>query len=167
VRSSSKTGLACTLAAFAFLSAVSSASAQGIQELRFRWDAPASSGAPAEGAAAAPPPSAFTLLGRQRAHGPLPRQRNPELSPDHVVVVAEDAHGRMLDWQVVADPRVLRAEFPGPTGQLSGQRLRQPSAEFMITIPDDPDLAVLRLYRPRWTGRGFALDPLGSVPLPP
>jgi hypothetical protein len=151
----------------AFLGSASSASAQGIQELRVRWDTLGAPAAPTDGAAAAPSPSAFTLLGRQRAHGPLPRQRNPELSPDHVVVVAEDAHGRTLDWQVVTDPRLLRAEFPGPTGQLSGQRLRQPSAEFMITLPDDPDLAVLRLYHPRWTGRGFVLDPLGSVPLPP
>jgi hypothetical protein len=145
---------------------MSSASAQGVQELRLGWDTLVAESAPSEASSAAPAPSALTLLGRRSASGSLPRQRNPELSSDQIVVVAEDAQGQALDWQLVADPRVLRSEGPGPTGELTGQVLQQPSTELMIAIPDDPAIVQLRLYHPRWTGTAFVLDLLGVIPLP-
>lgn len=157
---------ACTVMALMLGVSTTGALAQTIQELRVGWDTLAAQSAPAGGPSAPPPPSAFTLLGRQSASGTLPRQRNPELSDGQIVVVAEDAQGQVLDWQIVADPRVLRSEGPGPTGELTGQILRQASTELMIAIPDDPAIVWLRLYHPRWTGTKFNLDPLGSIPLP-
>ena len=133
-------------------------------ELRLGMDAGAVLGP--SGAATASTPAAMTLLGRQAAGGARPRQRNPELSSDQLVVVAEDAAGQILDWQAIPDPRVLRAEEPGPSGELRGTVLHRATAELLVTIPSNPAIAVLRLYHPRWTPGGFVLDQVGVVQLP-
>ena len=97
--------------------------------------------------------------------GRLPRQREPELSSDKVVILARDSGGKILDWQVVPDPRVRRAEAPGPGGELSGRILYRDRADFLFTLPDDPDITRIDFYQPRWTGSNFDLDIIGGVPL--
>lgn len=152
----------------AFGLAVAGASAQGIlgiQELRIGLDLVVAPTPPSVGGAPAPPPSTSAMLSRHRSSGQLPRQRNPELSSDQIVVVADDAQGQVIDWQLVADPRVLRSEGPGPTGELEGRALLQTSTELMIAIPDNPAIVQLRLFHPRWTGTAFVLDLLGIVSL--
>ena len=137
------------------LGAVTLASAQG-QEFRIRFNACP----PGQTCAAA---DAFTVLDTQSvASGPA-RQRNPELSSDQIVVRAYDAAGTLVFTQLVNDPRVLRSEGAGPTGELTGQVLQRPSPEFLVSVPDDPPVAQLRLYHPRWTGSAFALDLLGTI----
>ena len=155
------------LVAVALAGALAAWPAHAAQELRLGWIT-VSPPPGAIGPGAVPPPSAVMLLGRQRVPGPVPRQRDRdrELAPDRVVVVAEDGQGQIRDWQVVADPRILRAEGPGPSGELTGQVVVVPDGELMLTIPDDPAITLLRLYRARWTGTDFVLDLLGSVPLP-
>lgn len=98
-----------------------------------------------------------------RREGGLPKQRSAELSPTQVVVVALDAEGRMLWCGLVADPRLLRAETPGPDGELTGQVLYRESAEFVVQYPDDEAVAEVRLYHPDWDGQKFSLELVGAV----
>lgn len=99
----------------------------------------------------------------ERREGGLPKQRSAELSSDQVVVVALDAEGRMRWCGLVADPRLLRAEWPGADGELTGQVLYRESAEFFVAYPDDDSIKEIRLYHPDWDGRAFSLKPVGSV----
>jgi hypothetical protein len=138
---------------------------QAVQELRVSWDVVGAPATTERSLAPGPPPSPFTLLGRQRANGPLPRQRNPELSAEQIVVVAEDVQGQAIDWQLMSDPRILRSEGSQTNGELAGQVLQHSSTELLITIPDDPAIVRLQFYHPRWNGSEFALDPLGTIPV--
>ena len=107
----------------------------------------------------------FTVLDKRAlASGPA-RQRNPELSSDQIVVRAYDRAGTLLFTQLVRDPRVLRSESPGPSGELSGQVLQHPTPEFLVSLPDSPTASELRFYHPRRTASGFVLDLLGTVAL--
>ncbi len=145
---------------------LSVAMAQAVQEVRVEWDAYRGATAPQVKPGTEQPSNLFTVLERRRAVGPLPRQRNPELSSDQIVVVAVGSQGQTIDAQTIPDPRILRAEAPGPTGELSGEVLHHAKTELLIAIPDDPRIVELRLYQPRWTGTVFVLDPLGAVRLP-
>lgn len=137
-------------------SQAASGAPQPLQELRVRWD----------GYDAVPPTNVFTLLQRRTLSGSLPRQRNPELSEDQIVIEAVNGEGEQIDAQIILDPRVLRAEAPGPTGTISGQVLQHASPrELLIALPDDPDITELRVYHPRWNGSTFVLDLLGTIPL--
>jgi hypothetical protein len=98
-----------------------------------------------------------------RREGALPRQRSAELSPTQVVVVAFDSEGRMRWCGLVADPRLLRAESPGPDGELTGQVLYRESAEFVVQYPDDDAVKEVRLYHPDWDGQKFSLELVGAV----
>jgi hypothetical protein len=147
------------------LAAVPVASAAEAHELTIRWrpypgDAPIAAGA-------APPAADFALLQRRAVTGPLPRQRNPQLSEDQLVAIAVDAAGRESDWQLIKDPRVLRAEFPDDTGRLSGQVMHRTEAEFLLTLPALGTYTEVRMYQPVWTGTEFRLRFLGSIPLTP
>ena len=99
----------------------------------------------------------------ERREGGLPKQRSAEMSSDHVVVVALDAEGRMRWCGLVEDPRLLRAEWPGADGELTGRVLYKESAEFFVAYPDDDSIKEIRLYHPDWDGRDFSLKPVGAV----
>lgn len=144
---------------------VSVAAAQAVQEVRVRWDAYLGAPAPQVVPGTEQASNLFTLLERRRVPGSFPRQRNPELSSNHIVVVAVDAHGLEIHRQLIADPRILRVERPGPTGELRGIVLHHAKTELLITLPDDPAITELWLYHPRWTGRTFILDLLGTIAL--
>ena len=149
----------------------SAANAQTIEQLRLRWGAYPTAPAPmvapdaATTVPAPPAPDAFTVLERSQAPGPLPRQRNPQLSAEQLVVLAVNGAGETINTQLIPDPRILRAETVGPTGQMSSQVLHRADVEFLLTIPDDPALTELRLYKPRWTGSTFVLDLVGTIAL--
>ena len=142
----------------------SNVSARSHRELRISWEADK---------AALPRPAAVqyknapgrvALAGAAlRREGGLPKQRSAELSPTQVVVVALDAEGRMRWCGLVADPRLLRAEWPGPDGELTGQVLYKESAEFIVQYPDDESINEIRLYHPDWDGQKFSLALVGAV----
>jgi hypothetical protein len=143
----------------------SDASAQTIQQLRVQWDA-----YPAAAPAIAQPPSvqatgSFRVVQRRSIAGTLVRQRDPELSENHLLVRAVNAGGEIIDTQLLLDPRVIRAEAPGPSGDLRGETLHLTSPEFLLTLPDGADVSELRVYHPRWTGTAFLLDLLGTISL--
>ena len=140
------------------------APARSHRELRVRWEADK---------AALPKPSAEQYRnapGRvslsaapARREGGLPKQRSAELSPTQVVVVALDSEGRMRWCGLVSDPRLLRAEVPGPDGELTGQVIYRESAEFVVSYPDDEAVTEVRLYHPDWDGQKFSLELVGAV----
>jgi hypothetical protein len=139
---------------------------QTIQEVRVQWTTspPLSPGTTAE-RRGQPVSHLFSILERRTMSGRIPRQREPELSSDRVVIVARDLNGKVIDWQVVPDPRVIRAETPGPRGELSGRVLYHPRADFLFTLPHDPGIARIDFYQPWWNGANFDLDLIGGVSL--
>ncbi|HEX8189550.1 MAG TPA: hypothetical protein VF586_14435 [Pyrinomonadaceae bacterium] len=140
------------------------ASARAHRELKVSWEADKSALPKPAAAQNKNAPGRVALLGASaRREGALPRQRSAELSPTQVVVVALDAEGRMRWCGLVADPRLLRAEVPGPDGELSGQVLYRESAEFVVHYPDDEAVAEVRLYHPEWDGEKFSLELVGAV----
>ncbi|HYE13999.1 MAG TPA: hypothetical protein VD968_06120 [Pyrinomonadaceae bacterium] len=109
-------------------------------------------------------PGRFSRASAPRARvGSLSRQRSLELSPEQLLVVAVDGAGRMKWWSLVPDPRVIRAEAPGPDGVLAGQTLLRESAELLLAFPDDESVTELRLYHPRPEGGRFTLEPVAAI----
>jgi hypothetical protein len=138
--------------------------AQTIQEIRVGWDAYIAP-TPQVSPGTVRPADIFTLLARRTLPGLVSRQRNPEVSSDQIAILAVNAEGTEIDGQLIPDPRILRVEQPGPNGELRGEVLHHVNTELLITIPDDPVIVELRLYKPRWTGTTFILDLLGEIPL--
>lgn len=133
-------------------------------EILVRWDANAS----------APPMIApalkgftgtgsFSLIDLKAIAGSAPRQRMPELSPDQILVVVMDEQGSQRDWNLIPDPRIIRAESPGPTGEWTGQTLHREEAEFLVTLPRGLLAAELRFYSPLWTESRYSLELLGTL----
>lgn len=132
-----------------------------VLELRVHWIVPSA----AAQSAAAPAAGGFALVEQRLTAGFLRRERRPQLSPDVLVLVVRAADGRELDWRTTPNPRVLRAETPGPDGRLSGQFFELPDVDLFMAIPRLMDASAIRLYQPRWTGTEYALDSLGDVAL--
>jgi hypothetical protein len=106
------------------------------------------------------------VLNRRRGIGPLPRERDPQLSEDRLVVISTDATGRELDWRIVMDPRLVRAELPDAQGRLSGRRFQRAEVHLLVDVPDNPEIVRLRIYEPRLTNDGYVLNLLATVDLP-
>ena len=119
------------------------------------------------GAGRAAQPRMFALLDQRVVPGALRRERFPQPSYDRLVVVVQDAAGRELDWRLVPNPSILRAEAPGPDGRLQGEIIEVDSVELSIAIPDISGADRVNIYRPRWTGAEYMLDPFGEVRLSP
>jgi hypothetical protein len=137
-----------------------------VRELRIRWTA----GIPAVGAtastAAAGSLHTLSLSGETRSRQQVRRQRRPEVSANDLVIVVQDAGARELDWRIVPNPRILRAEVPDtPGGPLTGRTFERQDTELLVAIPDTPDADRVLLYSPRWTGVEFELDLLAQLPL--
>jgi hypothetical protein len=145
-------------------SLTSNASSRSHRELRVSWEADKSALPRAASAQYRNAAGRVALASAEvRREGGLPKQRSAELSPMQVVVVALDAEGRMRWCGLVADPRLLRAEWPGPDGELTGEVLYKESAEFVVQYPDDDAVAEVRLYHPDWDGQKFSLELVGAV----
>lgn len=97
--------------------------------------------------------------------GPLPRERNPELSEDLLVIVAVNGRDEEVYRTSRIDPRLLRAETADESGRLSSARLYRESVDFWVAVPDEPDLAKVLFFHPEWTGAVFNLVPVGEVKL--
>ncbi len=138
---------------------------QSAQDIRVRWQGEATTAPTGIAERPVQPRGSFSALGRSAGAGSLQRQRSPELSTYQVLVLAVDAQKGLKGWSLIPDPRVLRAELPGPGGELRGQITYQSNAEFVVSLPDDPSITELRFYQPRWTGQAFALDLIEAIQL--
>src|SRR5687767_2921357 len=141
-------------AAFASLKATPAPdAASGSQDWVIRWTTKAASASQQE---------TFVVIDRRDLAVAVVRERDPQLAADRLLVIAVDAAGATVDWRIVADPTVLRSEEPDATGLLSGRTLTQPTAELRVALAADPRIAEIRIYKPRWTGTEFVLEPLGT-----
>ena len=136
---------------------------QLVRELRIAW----SRTAEAPDADVADQPATLALIGQRVGPGALRRERFPQLSYDRLVVVVRDAAGRELDWRLVQNPGIVRAEAPGPDGRLQGGAIELDSMELSIAIPDVAGADRVYLYRPHWTGTEYVLEPFGQVRVVP
>ena len=141
--------------------------AESLLEVHIRWDA--SVNAPPVNTPALEQninTDGFTLIKLWRISGSAPRQRSPELSSNQLLIVITDGNGEQRAWTLIPDPRIIRAESPGPTGELSGHIIYRSKADFFVTLPESLPSAGLKIYQPRWTGMEFSLNLLGTISLP-
>ena len=102
------------------------------------------------------------LLQQRQLQGGLPWERRPRLSHDRLVVVAEDDQGLELDWRLVPNPGIVRAEWPTRDDTLTGS-VHVRDTNLLIAIPVLPNIAEIKLYRPQWTGIEFHLELYGNL----
>ena len=95
------------------------------------------------------------VLNSQVRRGSLPRHRSVELASDQLLMLTVGEGAQLKWWSTMPDPRILRAERPGPNGTLTGEVIFKKSIEFTVNIPDDNGAVELRLYHPSWTGQEF------------
>ena len=93
----------------------------------------------------------------------MPRLRLVQIAEGRLLAAAVDAGGTLRGVAVIADPRVVRSEWPGPDGVLTGRTLRLPRTEFLLPVPDDPDVVAVRMFEPHWNGQAFVLQPIAFV----
>ncbi|TAK12162.1 MAG: hypothetical protein EPO35_11635 [Acidobacteria bacterium] len=137
-------------------------SSDQLRELLIRWTATTT---PARGGLQGVPAERLLVLQEQPGIGVLRRERSPQITEDQLVVVQRSADGAALDWRLVKNPRIVRAEVPGPDGKLTGRIVERESAEMLITLPDLPAATRLSVYQPHWNGTEYLLDLVGEVPL--
>jgi hypothetical protein len=107
-----------------------------------------------------------TVLERRGIPGPPPRQRNVEVSSQHIVVLGVDEIGRELARVVINDPRLIRAEIFDSSGEIISTKLiYREFADILLVFPEDPRLFELKFYHPKWTGVNFTLEPIGEAQL--
>jgi hypothetical protein len=107
-----------------------------------------------------------TVLERRDISGPPPRQRNVEVSSQHIVVVGLDEQEREIARIVITDPRLIRAEIFDSSGEIISTKLiYRENAEILLVLPADPRLHELKIYHPNWTGTNFVLEPIGETQL--
>jgi hypothetical protein len=135
----------------------------GATELTIRWTVTDSAGDEPVPGRDLRPLNQFALLTRRAVTPAFVRERAPQLNAGRLVVLTVDASGREVAWQQLLDPRIVRAETPGPTGELTGQTLYRPVTELMVTLPDALAAVAVRVYEVQWNGAEFLLQQLGEV----
>jgi hypothetical protein len=132
-------------------------------ETLIHWAVKPSSPAGPTGSQGTAESHALSILERASREGSLPRPRSLELSEEQVLVVAIGADNQLRWWTLIPDPRLMRAEFPGPNGELTGQTVMRTEADFSVAYPADPSITELRFYHPRLTDGGFVLETIGTA----
>lgn len=135
---------------------------QTFREIRVRWQ---SSGTPAGLAnlEERSPAGILAIVDSMKRSGPLPRQRSVELSTNQLLVIAVDQNSELRWWTLLLDPRLVRAEVPGATGETGSENYYVMKVDFMVAYPDDPAIRELRFYHPVWTGEEFHLQLLSVL----
>ncbi len=135
--------------------------------IRWRPALPSPAGQPEPVTGAAPQRNDFEVTARRSVSGMPPRQRDPQLSPDDLVIVAVDAKGTDVAWHLIKDPSLIRAETPTASGSLKRETFRRSDVTFPVTLPAvTPEITELRVYKPEWNGTAFVLDLVGTVSVP-
>ncbi|OGW53351.1 MAG: hypothetical protein A2Y81_03540 [Nitrospirae bacterium RBG_13_43_8] len=108
----------------------------------------------------------FSIIKHRRITARPPKQRNPELSSDQLLVVAFDAKEKEIARIIIPDPRLIRAETFSLSGEIMTSReYYRESTDFTLILPANPKISSLKFYHPYWTGTEFILQLFGEVPL--
>lgn len=94
-----------------------------------------------------------------------PRQRNPELSEDQLVVIGLDNAGIEIMRTLILDPRFVRSEAFGANGIVSSEKHLLTEAVFGVTLPDNERLSSIEIYQPHWNGQQYLLRLQGKATL--
>jgi hypothetical protein len=132
-----------------------------LQEVTIRWTAYPGPADDLRSVAASQAVNHLRVIDYRTARGSLPLQRNPRLSASQLVVVALDSSGRELGWQLIPDPRIVRAEFPGPSGELTAAVLHRAETDFLLVLPHGNAIAAVKILQPVWTGSSVVVETLG------
>lgn len=137
---------------------------QAYREVKIRWAASSDTRAkPSISAAEQSQAPVVSLVEDKKRSGTLPRHRSLELSPNQVFIAAVSEANQLRWWSIISDPRVVRAEFQAPTGELRSQDYYQSNFTLTVAFPDDPKITNLRFYKPVWTGADFDLKLLTVI----
>ena len=110
-------------------------------------------------------PVSLGIVSRRNFQEPARAKKKLKVSPNKWIVAGIGGQGELRHSALIADPLVLRAESPDANGLLSGQVLQKEQGEFLVSIPDDPLIRQLKVFRPKWTGLEYDLELMGEVPL--
>lgn len=99
-----------------------------------------------------------------RAGEPV-RHRSSLAGDDQLTILGRDAAGRIIWRSFVADPALVRAEFAGPDGRLTGKELRTAGAALTLEIPDDPLIRRVEILSWSQTGSARSLKVRGVIRL--
>ncbi len=114
---------------------------------------------------AMPAPQAV-LLDDKHSNAVPPGERSQQYSSQHIVVLGLSAEGVEIWRRVQLDPRLLRAEgMLQADASVATRTFLKADVQFSVAAPDEPDVRLLRILKPRWTGAGYALDVLAEIPL--
>ena len=91
------------------------------------------------------------------------RQRRPKLSEHHLVIKAFDKNGNYIFEELVYDPRLVRIEGLDEQGMVESEVLYKDSVDIQFVVPNDPDISVIKIYQPSWTGKAFAFDLIAEM----
>ena len=136
-----------------------------LREVTIRWTAYAGATKTLVPSAQAVAVNRLELLAERLVSGSLPHDRQPDFSGDQVLVVATDGAGATLSWQLLPDPRIVRAEEVGPDGILHGTVLFRTDPVFTFSLPDDLQPAAVSIFTPRATDGDWEFDLIASIPL--
>ena len=109
--------------------------------------------------------AAVELVGERVVERGLRRERRPEISPNHLVVVVLNEEDVEIDWRLLLHPGILRAEAPGADGRLRGQVVERDVVDLWIAIPDLPDADRIHIHSPRQVDGKYLLDLIAKVPI--
>jgi len=107
-----------------------------------------------------------TVIKRRNVQGAPPQQRNPELSEQQLLVIAHNVHGEEVSRVLIPDPRIIRAETITPNNHVVSRFFLKNSGECTLVFPNNPEIRILKIYHPKWTGAEFILNPLGETLVP-
>jgi hypothetical protein len=136
---------------------------QTCKEIRVRWqssDVPQTSTATLQQRTG---PGSMTLVASTKRGETLPRERSVELSTNQFLVIGVGENSEARWWRLLLDPRLVRSEAPGATGEIIGENYYLAKVDFMIAFPDDPGISELRFYHPVWTGKEFQLELISTL----
>lgn len=131
--------------------------------VRARWKSPDKSSSEKPFTTEPAQEGSLSLLEIKPNRGGLARQRSLELSPTQVLIVMVNQNDQVLWWDLMPDPRLLRAETADAEGFIGGKTLYSPSAEMLISYPADEMITQLRFYHPNWDGQSYSLQPIGNL----
>jgi hypothetical protein len=114
-----------------------------------------------------PATAVFDVTGTRSEAGSINLRRTVELSTTQIFIAMLDGSSRLVWFDQLPDPRVVRAEFPDERGMLQGETIYRMSANMLVTVPADRGVRSLRFYHPAWNGETFELSLMGTLDIDP
>jgi hypothetical protein len=101
--------------------------------------------------------SVAALTDAQEAEGVAPASQRMPAASHEVEIIGRDATGADRWRAVQPDPRLVRAEWPGPDGHLEGETIELPEADLTVAVPTGLGITAIEV-------RGTDLDAELALP---